>query len=167
MALKQTLSLAKTHLHPLKTILKASLCFQSGQILEAISDTTFERGKLPEPFDFPSHIGNTREAAMATVGAYARIVILTLTIPLVDRSRELFQRRAKSTALAAFAVSAAMQVAGEKYGLTNSFISNTPDALDAAYGIGWSAVTALGVHHLVISTEQHHHELNQASQPEA
>lgn len=141
---------AKHLLRPvIKPVLKVGLLFQSGAILEAISDTYFKRTILPEPFDFPSHIGNFREAAMATVAAYAMTGIVTLITPLIDKSHEIFRRNAQRAAVGAFAASSAIQVIGEKYNLTNGLVHNTGDALDAAYGIGWSAVVALGAYHMI------------------
>jgi len=148
-----------------RPMMLGAILFQSGNILETISDISFKRGSFPEPFDFPSHIGNFREAAMGTVGAYAMVGIFTMFPALIDSSRELFKRRAKQTAVAAFAISSAIQVAGEKFELTNSvFTPNTGDVLDAAYGVGWSAVIAVGAYQLVTGTEQAHHDRMQEAQ---
>jgi hypothetical protein len=128
-------------------LLTGVLLFNSGNILETISDTNFDRHIAPEPFDFPSHIGNFREASMATTGAYVMIGIFTLLRPLIEGPPEVLKRNAKVTAVAAFAVSTAVQVIGEKYGITNSIHAiNTPDPLDAAYGVGWSAITAVAAY---------------------
>jgi len=44
-------------------------------------------------------------------------------------------------------VSTAVEIIGEKYGITNSIHAiNTPDPLDAAYGVGWSAITAVAAY---------------------
>lgn len=52
-------------------------------------------------------------------------------------------KRARIAAVGAFVASSAVQVVGETFGLTNSLVeANTPDMLDAAYGVGWSAVVA-------------------------
>lgn len=150
--LKETGAYLKPFMKPL---VAASLIFHSGAILELISDQNFKRGVLPEPFDIPSHIGNTREAAMGTVAAYAMIGITTCLIPLFDKSRELFKRNVKRAAVGAFAVSSAIQVAGEKFQLTNDpFAHNTGDMLDAAYGIGWSGVVAVGAYMMIASIER-------------
>ena len=150
--LKETGAYLKPFMNPL---MAASLIFHSGAILELISDQNFKRGVLPEPFDFPSHIGNTREAAMGTVAAYAMIGITTCLVPLFDKSRELFKRNVKRAAVGAFAVSSAIQVAGEKLQLTNDPLAhNTGDMLDAAYGIGWSGVVAAGAYMMITSIER-------------
>ncbi len=147
---------------PLKPLLYGILLFQSGNILEAISDSTLQRNSFPEPFDIASHIGNFREAAMTTAGAYAMIGIVTLTAPLIDKSRELIRCKSKQTAIAAFAVSSAVQVLGEKFEITNSlYAPNTGDPLDAAYGIAWSAAIAVGAYKLLESTEQSYYDRNQ------
>jgi hypothetical protein len=143
----------------MRPIVKGTLLFFSGDILETMSDIYFKRNVLPEPFDLPDHIGNFREASMGTVAACAMIGILTCAVPLIDRSRELFKRNAKRAAVGAFAVSSAVQVIGEEFAVTNSLSErNFGDPVDAAYGIAWSAVTAVAAYRMVTGLEQNHHE---------
>lgn len=127
----------------------------SGEFLELISDTRFDREILPEPFDFPSHVGNFREAAIATVGAFALFGMRKL----VDKPREVFMRNARRVAVSAFLASSAIQVTGEQMGLTNDpLYHNTGDPLDAAYGVAWSAVVAVGMYKTTRGLEQEMHD---------
>lgn len=136
-------------------MIKAAILFQSGNILEVLSESTLKRQSLPEPFDVAAHVGNFREGAMATVAAFGMIGIAAF----VEKPREVFKRNARRAAVAAFAVSSAVQVVGEKFELTNSALApNTGDPLDAAYGIGWSAVVAVGAYKLMTQTEQAFHD---------
>lgn len=140
-------------------MLRVTGLFFSGEILETISESYFKRQQLPEPFDFPAHIGNFREAAIGTVFAFGVIGIKTLVQPLDMGARDLFRRNAQKTAVAAFALSSAVQVVGEKYELSNYAVPgghNTGDPLDAAYGIGWSAVVAAGACKFVQGLEEDH-----------
>jgi hypothetical protein len=165
MSVKNELSELKRVLGPaMGPMIKGALLFQSGDILEVLSEIHLERGAFPEPFDVASHIGNSREGAMMTMAAYAGIGIFTLWQPmLIDRSPEVIKKRAKWAAVGAFAISTAVQLVAEKFGITNSLVEhNTADMLDAAYGIGWSAAVALGAHRLLINTEQAHHERMEA-----
>lgn len=138
---------------------KGVLLIKSGEILEAISDSNFERGTLPEPFDLPNHVGNFREASIATVFAYVMIGICACARPMLEGSREMFKRNARRAAVGAFAVSSAVQVLGEKFAFYNSLGgSNIGDPIDAAYGIAWSAVTAVAAHRMVTGLEQRSYE---------
>lgn len=138
-----------------KAIAKVSLLFFSGNLAELASDSYLRRNSLPEPFDIASHIGNTREAAMATVGAFAMIGICRL----VERPRDAVLKSAPCVALGSFAVSSAMQLAGEYFELTNQTVGqNTGDMIDAAYGIGWSGLVAIGSLNLFRSFEQMLHD---------
>jgi hypothetical protein len=148
----------------MRPIIKGVLLFFSGDILETISDIYLKRDFLPEPFDLPDHIGNFREASMGTVAACAMIGILACAEPLIDRSREAFRRNARRAAVGAFAVSSAIQVMGEQFAITNSLTErNFGDPIDAAYGIGWSAITAVAAYRMVTGLEQTHHESLQES----
>ena len=145
--------------------MKGSLLFHSGNFLEAISDTKFERGGYPEPFDFPNHIGNFREAAMVTTAAYAMIglkSVLEASVEWTACTIEDLKRSAKKIAVGAFVASSSVQIVGESTGISNGvFETNTPDALDAAYGIGWSGVVALTAYGLTVSyLDQRAHQLD-------
>lgn len=131
--------------------LKGAALVFSGEILEVLSETHLERGAYPEPFDVASHIGNFREASIVTMAAGA--VIATMTIPnevvARNKSDKRIVKRARLAAIGAFVGSSAVQVVGEAFGLTNSVVeANTPDMLDAAYGIGWSAVIAAAAYRI-------------------
>ena len=78
---------------------------------------------------------------------------------LIERPREIVHKSARRVAVGAFAVSSAIQLAGEHYELTNQLIGhNTGDMIDAAYGIGWSGLVALGSLKLFRSVEQTLHD---------
>ncbi len=147
-----------------KAIVKVSMLFFSGDLAELASDSYLSRGSLPEPFDIAAHIGNTREAAMATVGAFAMIGVCRL----VERPREAVLKSARRVALGAFAVSSAVQLAGEHFELTNQAIGhNSGDVIDAAYGIGWSGLVAVGSLKLFRSVEQMLHDRAEARNAES
>lgn len=94
------------------------------------------RGVLPEPIDIPDHIGNVSEAAFVTGGMF-------LASSFALRNREINRETVKRVAYGAFAVSAAVQIIGEKYGLS-VYGSNQGDIFDAAYGIAYSAAASHG-----------------------
>ncbi len=124
---------------------KAIALFSSGDTLEVLSEAHLRRGAYPEPFDIAAHIGNFREAGIGTMAAGFAIAMLTMPQETIKRNKsdEKIVKKARIAALGGFFASSAVQVVGEAYGLTNSLVeANTPDALDAVYGIGWSAVIA-------------------------
>lgn len=116
-----------------------------GDVLELLSETNLNRGTYPEPFDVASHIGNFREAGMGTMAAGTMIGMFLIpgAVMSPNKSEEQIVKRARLTAIGAFLASSVVQVAGETFGLTNNILqANTPDMLDAAYGVGWSAFIA-------------------------
>lgn len=139
----------------LKGIFKISLLVHSGGIAELASESWLKRQALPEPFDVAAHIGNAREAALVTMAS-----ILMLGAPaLIEKPREIAMRNAKRVAMGSFAISSSVQVTAEHFGITNSLVeANTPDMLDAAYGVGWSGLVAVGSLRLFRSTEQALHD---------
>lgn len=140
-------------------MLRVTGLFFSGEILETISESYFKRQQLPEPFDFPAHIGNFREAAIGTVAAFTVLGLKTMAEPVSIGARDIFRRNAKRTAVAAFALSSVVQVVGEKFELSTYVVPgahNTGDPLDAAYGIGWSAVVAVGARKFIQGLEEDH-----------
>ena len=125
------------------TATKVAALVQSGYILEFLSDSYLKRDMLPEPFDVADHIGNFKEGSLLTSAACALIGMFTCLNARLDGSAEEFKKRAKLTAVGAFAASSVVQAIGEKYGLNNVIGGhNTPDMIDAAYGAAWSGVTA-------------------------
>jgi hypothetical protein len=140
-------------------ILRGTAWLFSGEVLETVSEIYCKRQQLPEPFDYPAHIGNFREAAMGTVVAFGILGLKTMVEPLSIGARDIFRRNAQRTAVAAFALSSIVQVVGEKYELSNYAVPgahNTGDPLDAAYGIGWSAVVAVGACKFIQGLEEDH-----------
>ncbi len=116
-----------------------------GDVLELLSEANLQRGTYPEPFDIASHIGNFREASMGTMAAGAMIgmTLIPNAVMSSNKSEEQIVKRARLTAIGAFLASSVVQLTGEAFGLTNNILqANTPDMLDAAYGVGWSAVIA-------------------------
>lgn len=134
-----------------KPIFKASMIVYSGIILENELRTSMERDVLPEPFDYVDHIGNLEEASYITAFAFLSIGLLKAAEPLIDKSTEIFKSGLKKTAIGAFAVSSAIQVATEALEIAPLY-HNTGDALDAAYGSGWSAAVAFMGYRLATST---------------
>ncbi len=135
----------------IKLALKATGLVFSGETLELLSEAYIERGAYPEPFDVAAHIGNFREASIGTM--FAGFTIALLTIPQEamahNKSDNKIVKKARIAAAGAFVASSAIQIVGEAYGLTNSLVeANTPDMLDAAYGIGWSAVIAAAAYRI-------------------
>ena len=122
---------------------------------EPVFRNTIARNVLPEPFDFPSHIGNVAEGSFLTMGAF----IVAAPFALMNDRRETFKRNAKAVAMGAFALSTLVQVVGEKYGLHLPSATNTnvTDWLDAAYGTAFSAMTAMGAYSTVQSLEESLH----------
>jgi hypothetical protein len=131
--------------HPMILACKASILLYSGAEAEVLSESFLTRGAYPEPFDIAAHIGNFREGGFATMVAGGIIGLYTLPQEVTNRPRspEKIVKRARFAAIGGFLASSAVQLVGEGYGLSNNLLaSNTPDMLDAAYGIGWSAVVA-------------------------
>lgn len=125
------------------TAIKVTAIVQSGAILEYLSDSYLNRDALPEPFDIADHIGNFKEGSLATSAACGLIGAFACLNARLDGSAEEFKKRAKLTAVGAFVASSVIQIVGEKYGINNVIGGqNTPDMVDAAYGVAWSGVTA-------------------------
>ncbi len=120
----------------------------SGPLMEIMSDKHLERNVYSEPFDFPDHVGNFTEGSIATFAVYGAAILVS--DPLFDKksAEDLRQRRVIAAAGLSFLTSSLVQIVGEKYGLSSSAgengkpIPNIPDAIDALYGIAWSAVVA-------------------------
>ncbi|RTK93769.1 hypothetical protein EKI60_05495 [Candidatus Saccharibacteria bacterium] len=153
----------RDHISPMmQPVYKAAALFFSGDLMELISDIHLERDVLPEPIDIPDHIGNTREAAMATVACAAMVIIPRMFQYAVPGLSEKFRKSSSRAAAGAFAVSSLIQVVGEKFEISNSPTEpNVGDALDAAYGIGWSAVVAVGAYKVAVDQERQHVALSQ------
>lgn len=127
----------------LGTAAKVTALVKSGYILEFLSDSYLKRDSLPEPFDIADHIGNFKEASLVTSAACGLIGMFACLNARLDGSAEQFKKRARLTAVGALVASTVVQVVGEKYGLSNVIGGhNTPDMIDAAYGVVWSGVTA-------------------------
>jgi len=134
---------ARVFARMLGTSAKIAALVQSGYILEFLSDSYLKRDSLPEPFDVADHIGNFKEGSLFTSAACGLIGMFVCLNARLEGSAEEFKKKAKITAVGAFLASSVIQVVGEKYGLNNVIGGhNTPDMIDAAYGIVWSGVTA-------------------------
>lgn len=122
---------------------------------ELVVRNTIARDVLPEPFDFPSHIGNVAEGSCLTMGAF----IIAAPFALMNDRRETFKRNAKAVAMGAFILSTLVQVVGEKYGLhlPSATNINVTDWLDTAYGTAFSVMTAMGAYSTVQSLEESLH----------
>ncbi len=141
---------------------KAAALFFSGDVLELLSDIHLKRDVLPEPFDLPDHIGNMREAAMATVAVGTMVIVPRMFQYAMSGMSEKFRKSTARAAAGAFAVSSLMQVIGEKFEISNSLTErNFGDMVDAGYGIGWSAVVAAGVYKVAVDQERQHVALSQ------
>lgn len=136
-------SQARVYGRILGTAAKVTALVQSGYILEFLSESYLKRDSLPEPFDAADHIGNFKEASLVTSAACGLMGMIACLNARLDGSAEQFKKRARLTAVGAFIASSVVQVVGEKYGLNNVIDGhNTPDMIDAAYGVAWSGVTA-------------------------
>lgn len=114
--------------------------FASGMLFEIASKGgelagVVERDQLAEPWDFPDHVGNFTEAGMYTTAAFVMLSLVSKR-----RNGELTARGATISAAGAVAVSSAIQILGEKYGI--GIGSNSGDMTDAAYGVAFSFLVA-------------------------
>ena len=161
--LKSEARFFRNHIAPMmRPVYKAAALFFSGDYLELLSDTYFKRNVLPEPFDIPDHIGNFREAAMATVAFSAMAIVPRMFQYAMIGESEKFRSTTKHAVIGAFTASSLVQIVGEKFSISNSLVeSNVGDMVDAGYGIGWSAIVAAGVYKVAIDQERQHVELSQ------
>ena len=140
-----------------KAAVKLQTLALAGGVLEnePVVRNTIARDVLPEPFDFPSHVGSVAEGSYLTMGAF----IIAAPFVLMNDRRETFKRNAKAVAMGAFTLSTLVQVVGEKYGLHLPSATNTNVSawLDTACGTAFSAMTAMGAYSTVQSLEESLH----------
>lgn len=161
--LKSEARFFRKHIAPMmQPVYKAAALFFSGDILELLSDVHLKRNVLREPFDIPDHVGNFREAAMATVAFSAMGIVPRMFQYAMIGESEKFRNSTKHAAIGAFVASSLVQVVGEKFSISNSLVEpNVGDVIDAGYGIGWSAIIAAGVYKVAVDQERQHVELSQ------
>lgn len=115
-----------------------------GMLVEASSKIAemggvISRDQLPEPWDFPDHVGNFFEGGLYT--GFSFTVLYTI---LSRRNRETIDNTdaVRKAAVGAFVFSTLVQIVGEKYVRMGY---NTGDMIDAAYGVAYSAgASAIG-----------------------
>lgn len=95
------------------------------------------RNALPEPWDYPDHVGNFNEAGLYTGAAFSFLNVL-----ISKRKGETTESTIRQSAVGAFVISSLIQVVGERYLRIGGY--NSTDMIDAYYGIGFSALVAAG-----------------------